>query len=300
MRYSASDEQILAAIPAYLCLPGLLKASPVQEDGERFLYIEASTETPDRQGEVILQKALVDSQDFYLRHGNIDLQHFTMLGPKQGISNYMEFEIGKPTAVKIDGPRTFVKAHLYSGDSAMARHADMVWDSLTKQSPAARWYPSVGGSVLSKSIRIDPTTKERVAVVDKVRWSNIGLTRTPVNVDVPEVSTAPIGIFAKSLDAIVMVKSLTAGYGTDSASLSGGGAMRKQSLYGAKGGGTINYFDIRERLAGDLKSGAVASPSSATIKNHLTAKYGLSDGDAHECVDRFMRDLHAAQMRSRK
>jgi hypothetical protein len=288
-----SDAIILGAIPDLISLPGMLKASPVEVGGKRCLYIEASNESVDRQGEVILQKALSQSSDFYLRHGNVDLAHFSIMGPKAGIPNYLEYEIGKPLAVNVDGPRTFVKAELYSGESAMAHNAGMVWESLTRQNPPKRWYPSVGGAVLSKSVKIDLKTGDRIGVVDKVRWSNIGLTATPVNSEVPEVSAAPIGMFAKGLDAWVMVKSLDAGYGTDSATLTGGAALRTQSLYGAKSG-PMNYFDLRNRLSGDLSQGEVENPTSATIQKHLRDKYGLADADAAECTDRFIGDLKGA------
>jgi len=144
-----NDAAMLAEIPEYITLgSAFLKAVPAEEAGERFLYMEASNEDPDHQHEVVLQKALEDSASYFLRHGNIDLSHYTLLGPKAGIANHYEYEIGKPVDVRVQGDRTFVKAQLYKGDSAMARNANMVWDSLTKQSPPARWYPSVGGAVL--------------------------------------------------------------------------------------------------------------------------------------------------------
>ena len=298
-----SDDVLLGAVPDFLSLPGLLKTSPVEESGERFLYFEASNEDVDHQGEVVLQKALAESSDFFLRHGNIDLSHFSLIGPKAGIPNYQEYEIGRPVDVQVDGTRTFVKSQLYRGDSAMARNANMVWDSLTQQNPPARWYPSVGGAVLAKSIRVDPASGQRVAVIEKVRWSNVALDRTPVNRTVPEVSMAPVGTFAKSLGAFVLAKDLMAGYGTDSASLTGGAALREQSLHGAKhddGEGIINYFDFREKLADAIKAGKVgARPVSADLRRHAVKKFGLSEEHAAEIVSRFLRDLHSGLSKKR-
>lgn len=208
-----NDAQLLAAVPEYVAFGGMLKASPMTEGDERILYLEASNEDVDHQGEIVMQKALSDSADYYLRHGNVDLSHYSLLGPKSGIPDFMSYEVGKPIAVRVDGRRTFVKAQLYRGDSPMAKNANMVWDSITKQSPPSRWYPSVGGAVLAKSIKIDPKTRERVAVIEKVRWNNIALDRCPVNKTVPEVSTAPVGVFAKSLGGFVLSKALEAGYG---------------------------------------------------------------------------------------
>jgi hypothetical protein len=99
------------------------------------------------------------SADYFLKYGNIDLEHRTQVGAKAGISNYDLFEIGHPVALKMDGRRTFVKAEIYRGNSRVAEWANQVWDSLTKVAPPARWYPSVGGEVLEKAQGIDPATK---------------------------------------------------------------------------------------------------------------------------------------------
>lgn len=283
-----SDESLLAAVPEFISVGGLLKATPQEEAGRRIIYFEASNEDVDHQNEIILQKALSESSDYYLRHGNIDLSHFTILGPKSGIPNYMEYEIGRPTAVQVNGKRTFVKAELYQGDSPMARNANLVWDSLTKQTPASTWFPSVGGSVLSKSVKIDPKTGEKVAVIDRVRWNNTALDRCPVNKTVPTVSTAPVGTFAKSLGGFVIAKSLEAGYGTDSAALAGGAAMRKQSLDGV----VHSYFDFRNKLAAQMRSGAAGkNPGARELVTHAAKQFGVSPDQAAEWVERFMRDL---------
>lgn len=281
-----SDDQILAACPDYISVGGLFKASPSEEAGERILYFEASNEDVDHQNEVVLQKALAESADYYLRHGNVDLSHYSLMGPKSGISDFMSYEIGKPIDVKVNGSRTFVKAQLYRGDSPMAKNANMVWDSLTKQSPPSRWYPSVGGAVLAKSVKIDPATKARVAVIEKVRWNNVALDRCPVNRTVPEVSTAPVGTFAKSLGGFV-VKALEAGYGTDAASLTGGAAFRKQSLQGA------NYFHAREKLSHAMLTGKLGTrPGPHEIMDYLSREFGVSPEEGAEFTERLMGDIH--------
>lgn len=282
-----SDEQLLNAIPDFVSIPTLLKSTPHEEDGERALYIEASNEDVDHQGEVVLQKALTDSAPYYLRHGNIDLSHFSLLGPKAGIPNYMEYEIGRPSDVRVSGSRTFVKATLYKGESAMARNANMVWDSLTKQTPRMPWFASVGGSVLSKSIKVNPVTQERVAVISSVRWNNLALDRCPVNMTVGEVSLAPVGVFAKSLGGYVL-KAIEAGYGTDAAALAGGAALREQSLdHGVK-----SYWDFRNKLAAAMRSGkAGKNPRVADLHAYAVKEFGLPHDETAEYVERFARDL---------
>lgn len=265
------------------------KASPAEEGGRRMLYLEASNESKDHQKERILQSALADSRDFFLRHGNIDISHYTLIGLKHNIPNHMEYEIGKPREVGFHKDKTFVKSELYQGESAQARNASMVWDSLTKQRPPMSWFPSVGGGILKRDPAVDPETGEKVMVVKQVRWCNIGLDRTPVNMTVPEVSLTPIGTFAKSMGAIVtFAKTLTAGYGTDSATLSGGAALRKQSLHGA----IHNYFVFRDEIARHLLAHRGQNLGSHELIDHSINVLQLSPNTANEWVGRFMRDLH--------
>jgi len=271
------NQQLLSQVPDYIAVGGLLKATPQEDNGRRLLYFEASNEDVDLQNEVILQKALSESADYYLRHGNIDLSHYSILGAKSGVSNFMEYEIGKPIEVQVNGSKTFVKAELYTGDSPMAKNANMVWESLTKQNPPSRWYPSVGGSVLSKSIQTTPEG-QKIAVVDKVRWNNVALDRCPVNSTVPEVSKVAVGVFAKSLNGFVMSKALEAGYGTDSTQLTGGAALRVQSL----------YQNTRNHVAKQLNSGAL---NPRNITPYIMKTFGLCDDDAQQFTNQFLTDL---------
>jgi hypothetical protein len=163
----------------------------------------------------------------------------------------------------------------------------MVWESLTAISPPARWYPSVGGSVLAKSKQIDPLTKADVTVVERVRWTNCALSRTPVNHHIGTVSASPVGTFCKSLGCFVLNKALEAGYGTDSATLTGGGALRTQSLHG----GIQSYFDFRERLANDIR----AKKPGRDITNYAMTEYGLQPDQASEWVERFLHGISQAR-----
>lgn len=280
------DEQLLAGIPDFLSINEMLKATPAEEGGERFIYFEASNEGVDQQNERVLAKALEASAEHYLKFGNIDIDHYTMIGARVGIPNPMSYEIGRPVAVDVRGDSTFVKAQLYRGDTELAKNANMVWESMTELNPPARWYPSVGGAVLAKSLEIDPVSKEKVAVVKKVRWTNVALSRTPVNQHLSAAGTAPIGTFAKSLNGFVM-KALEASHGTDVAALTGGAALGRQSL----DAGPQSYFDFRDRLAGALQSGAVKDPTMHGLIDYCVQQFSLAPDEAAEWVDRFLSDL---------
>lgn len=283
------DERLLASVPDYVCLSGMtMKATPKEEGGHRFIYIQASDESTDAQGEKVLCKALQDSQETFLRYGSLDIDHIVLMGARSGIQNYMDFEIGRPVEVRFDGDKTFVKAQLYSGDTPLAAKANMVWDSVTKLSPPARWYPSVGGGATRKAIKVDPMTKARVPVIEAVRWTNLALSRTPVNQSVPVASAAPIGVFAKSMGGFVM-KGLEAGYGTDVATLEGGAAMRTQSLDPK----LQSYWGFCEAVAGDLRKGN-CGPTAEAIADHAARNYGVRKDKATAWASRFLADLHEA------
>lgn len=291
-----SDADLLGSCPDYISIGGMFKATPRTEGGRRFVYLEASNEGLDQQDEVIVAKALRDSSDYFLKYGNIDIDHVTKIGPKLGIPDYQKFEIGQPVEVRQDGGTTFVKAEIYSGDGPAAEKANLFWSSVTDLSPPAKWYPSVGGQALQKSIEIDPATHRRKAIIKQVRWSNIGVSKTPVNQHVGACATIPVGAFAKSFgpDGLDISKALEAGYGTDSSLLDGGAALRKQSLSRRP----VNYFDFRNQIAKAMRHGECGvHPVTADLIRHATEKFGMSPDESTEHVSRFLRDINTA-MRS--
>ncbi len=268
----------------------MLKATPAEEAGERFVYMEASKEDRDQQNEIVLQKALGDSAEHFLKFGNLDIDHKSMpsVARRYGIDQPELWEVGVPVDVRFRDGATFVKAKLFSGDTPLAGRANMVWDSMTKLNPAKRWYPSVGGAVMAKSIQLDKKTGDRVAVVSKVRWTNLAISQHPVNQHVGGLSTVPFGALAKSwtADGLVISKSLEAGYGSDVAQLSGGSALRVQSLDGAP----ATYHEFRDAISRQVLEGRTGQSKDALIK-HCGEVFGLSSDAATEWVSRFLRDL---------
>jgi hypothetical protein len=275
----------------FLSISQFLKATPFMEGDNRFLYFEAANEARDFQNEVVLAKALAESAEYYLRYGNVDLDHITLTGAKKGIPDYNLFEVGRPVDVKLDSTRTFVKSQIYRGDGPVAEKANHLWASVTDLSPPARWYPSVAGQIIERGG--PPGTPEH-SIIKKVRWINVGLSRTPVNPEVSTVSTIPMDVFAKCWGAggIDMAKAesgavgLTAGYGTDDAALTGGAALRTESL----DHGVQSYWDFRDRAAGDILNKSCPQTAEG-ITAHAASKYGVSKSQAAEWTARFMADL---------
>lgn len=291
MMSAADDRALLDAVPGHISITQMLKASPVQEGGERFVYLEASNESLDQQGEVVLAKALAESADYFLRFGNLDIDHYTQIGARTGIPGYELYEIGRPVEVKASGGSTFVKGQIYSGSGPAAEKANAFWSSLTELNPPARWYPSVGGAVVSKSVQRDPVTGERRAVIEKVRWTNIGFSKTPVNANLATVRTVPFGALAKSWTGagFALGKALEAGYGTAPEQVSEAGALRLQSL----GGGVLDYWDFRDWLAERIRRREVAGGKPAEWVEAATSA-GLPRDRAARYVERFLHDLKVA------
>ncbi len=296
-----SDSQLLANSPDFIVMGSLFKASPMEEGGKRILFIEASDESePDFQNEIVLQQALADQTDYYLKYGNIDLSHYTLMGPSKspdgkvnpGIPNHLDYEIGKPIEVRLDGAKTYVKAELYQGDSAQAKNANTVWDSLTKQQPPKRWYASVGGAVMRdfNEVKTDPITGKRITVIKKVRWNNIALDSNPINRTVGEVSAAPMAVFAKSLNGFVMKTLDAGGYGTDVATLEGGAALRMDSVDNKP------YSYWQDYIAGGIRDKSIPPRQ---IKQHLIS-LGFRDQEAEQITNQFLTDLQQHLRNRRK
>jgi len=196
-----------SALPVSFQFPRLaLKAQVAEEQGQRILYMQASSEVRDLQGEKVLLSALAKSIPYFLQYGKIDLDHASVLGEIRGTKvNPYAFEIGKPLDARVDGDSVWVKAAIYSarGQNQFTESADLFWDSL-QTSPPTTWYPSIAGDVFSEAPVVEdglPTQEIR-----GIRWHSIGLSRTPVNHDVGPVSTVPLRAFAKAFSGVADIE----------------------------------------------------------------------------------------------
>lgn len=286
-----TDDDILATIPDFVRFDTMMKARPALEGNERIIYVEASSESQDQEGEIVLSKALRDSQDVFMKFGVVDLDHKSMpsMARKYGIpqEDCPKWIVGQPVAVRFDGHKTLVKAQLRQGDSPLAAQANQIWDGLTKLNPPDRYYASVGGSVLNREIRIDPLTKSRVPVITETRWNNLALSLNPVNQHLDAASTLPIGTFAKAFGGFVLNKALESGYATNSVGMTGGQALSMQSL----DTGMHSYFDFRERLSKDIRAGK----AGRDITNYAIGAYGLPADKASEWVEKFLQGITRAR-----
>jgi hypothetical protein len=186
----------------------IAKAQPEVEGGQRVVYLEASTEMRDMQGDKILLSALEASIPYFLKYGRIDLDHASVLGQIRGAKvNPYAYEIGRPLDVKLRDGSIWVKAAIFAGTSggqnSFTEAADLFWDSLHTNPPVI-WYPSVAGDVYAEETTSEdglPTQEVR-----GIRWHSIGLSRTPVNFAVGPVTTMPVRAFAKAFCGLADLK----------------------------------------------------------------------------------------------
>ena len=275
----------------YMVFDTMLKAVPVEDGGDRIIYVQASNENKDYQGEIVLAKALQESADYFTRFGVVDMDHKSIpkIAKRFGITNTDEWIIGQPIECRFNGDSTFVKAQLRSGDSPLAAQANIVWEGLTKVNPPVRYFASVGGAVLDRDIKIDPQSGEPVPVITRTLWGSLALSKAPVNLTLDAATTVPVMTFAKSMGGFIpVVKALTAGYGTDATTLTGGAALGQQSLDGVP----VNYFDFRERLSRDVRQKRISPLTISSLVDYATSKYRLSRDDAAQWVGKFLRELN--------
>lgn len=255
----------------------MLKARPSTEGDRRILYIEPSNEQRDAHGEVIEQEALRKSADYFAKFGNIDLHHYSMIGPRVLKLDPVEaksYEIGLPIDVRRESP-IMVKAEIYQGEGRMVEKANFFWDSITKVSPAVRWYPSVAG------VYLDRRPSDEGTIVKAVNWSNIGFDQRPVNQAVKAVSLMPLSEFWKAV---------TAGYGTDVAQLSGGQAVQLQSLdrRPAYAAAAAKYM---RTVGTDRCEHTRGTPTLAKLVAHFRDCESMDDSHARAAAARLLRQV---------
>jgi hypothetical protein len=142
--------------------------------------------------------------------------------------------------------------------------------------------------VLDSKEVFDTDLQKSIKVVTKVRWTNVGLSRTPVNQHIPTAQAAPLAVFSKSLTGFVMSKALEASYSTNVARLTGGGALGMQSL---DMGAPSSYYDVRERLSGAIRGREAKLESLNSLIGYTSAHFHLTHEEAAEWVDRYLRDI---------
>jgi hypothetical protein len=235
----------------------LLKA--VEEDGKWTVYLEASNESLDQDGEITVMKALKDASDYYLTHGVISWDHL------HKIKKDPAFIIGEPTDVAFTKHNsTLVKGFLYKEN----KNAQGVWNNLL--SKTTRLGSSVGGYILKKAL------EGSQKYIKRVLWDETAITYKPVlDTTLGNVQILPFAEFAKAL----MV-----GNGVNAANFSGGRALIGEDLQGTmikpitlkdiKG---WKDMEIDKSILDLLMSGFLSKVQSGCIKTMQDVKWYVEE-----------------------
>lgn len=208
------------------------KSVSTDEHGNYIIEAEASNENLDFDGQVVLQRALLDSKDYFLKNGILSWDHLHLR------NNDPSYIIGQPIGVEKRGTKTFVKAVLFKGNKI----AEDVVSKL--KSGATIIKTSVGGKRPVIVTDFDTKLKKPVEKVASVLWDELAITFKPVNQTLSPVS----------LSSAAFVKSLSAGYVTDSATATGGGALGVQDLEGADRKKKAIHAVVTAIAVGDVKT----------------------------------------------
>lgn len=210
----------------------LSKSIETDSNGNYIIYAEASNENLDFDGQVVLQRALMDSKDYFLKNGVISWDHLHLR------NNDPAYIIGQPIGVEKRGSKTFVKAVLYKGNKIAE---DVV---LKLANGATIIKTSVGGKRPVVVTDFDTKIKKPVEKVASVLWDELAITYKPVNQTLSPVA----------LTSAAFVKSLSMGYCTDSAAATGGAALGVQDLEGAEKHKKAIHAVVTAIAVGDVRT----------------------------------------------
>lgn len=168
-------------------MPVIIKSST--NNGKRIVEVEASSEEVDSEGDVILQKALMDSAHSFIKTGHLDIDHISEMGDRLGIPNPSSYIIGVPMEVKdIGNGRTSVVGQIFTSSDGTfdpaIRKCDEFWASL-QVDPPVRWRASIYGFPVEG--KVDDCSKSQCDhgatryLVKGIDWRSLAFTRNPVN-----------------------------------------------------------------------------------------------------------------------
>jgi len=158
-------------------------------DGKRLVEVESSNESVDSEGDVILQRALLDSADSFIKTGHLDIDHISEIGDRMGIPNPNSYIIGRPIEVKdLGGGRTSVVGEIRRSADGIhnpdRNRYDSFWDTL-KSEPPVRWRASIYGFPIKGMV---DDCREKTCeggatryLVKGIDWRSLAFTRNPVN-----------------------------------------------------------------------------------------------------------------------
>ena len=263
----------------YLNLVIRKSAGKTDEFGNYIFEVEASNENVDLQDQIVLQNALMETKDEFLRDGVISYDHLHKQTDANGlVISDPSMVIGEPIDVTFDKKTksTVVRGKLYATNEKAKEIIKML------KAGSTRVRASVGG-IFPKIIKNAEIGIEKIT---HVLWNDLALTVAPVNNSVGSAS------LVKSLSAQEFVsslpeeikKALSAGYGTDASAMSGGRALIPENV----GGQTIEASNAN----------AFTPEEQAVISELLTALEG-GNVNGETAAELFLRSKGIEKARAR-
>ena len=263
----------------YLNLVIRKSAGKTDEFGNYIFEVEASNENIDLQDQIVLQNALMESKDEFLRGGVISYDHLHKQTDANGlVISDPSMVIGEPIDVTFDTKTksTVVKGILY----ATKEKAEEIIKLLKAGSTRVR--ASIGG-IFPKVVK---NAETGIETITHVLWNDLALTVAPVNNSVGSatlVKSLSAQEFVSSLP-LEIKKSLSAGYGTDANAMNGGRALIPENV----GGQTIEASNTN----------AFTPEEQAVISELLTALEG-GNVNGETAAELFLRSKGIEKARAR-
>lgn len=233
----------------------LQKSIQTDSNGNYIIRVEASNEDLDHDKQITLQRALLDSADYFLKNGIVSYDHRHLKAdPGDSDWNPEKYIIGEPIDVEVqrkDG-KTFVKALLYKSNAIVQEIIKKIKDGST------RIKASIGGKRPKVEKGFDSKSKRFLEKITSVQWDELAITFKPVN---------------QTLSPVAFIKSLQAGYETDSAKITGGQALIPEDLEGVKRNKKNITAIIMALTFGDIKN---LDEAKQFLKNR---GYSVGEGD---------------------
>jgi len=192
------------------------------------IRIEASSETLDRDNDLILKSAYDDDTiSNFLKTGILDYDHKSILGATE--QEKAKAIIGEPTDFRMEKSKNAeMEVPVIYGD--LYKENLFVSDSILPalKARSTRWGASIGGSILKADNRLDGDKSYRE--ISKIKLNHCAITPTQKAIN----KFTSVEMIKSEFETFeYFIKALTAGASTSIGEITGGQVLQSQSLEGS-------------------------------------------------------------------
>jgi len=270
----AEDMLDRAVVAQFRCT---IKAYERHDSNRRIVSVEASNESVDADGDIVLQSALLDAAPGFIASGHLDIDHISEFGARLGVADPTSYIVGRPLSVTAGENRTTIvegeiSRSLDGSFDPLHKRYDEFWASLRREPPVV-WYSSIYGwpkDLDDCSQKACPSGATRY-IIKAIDWRSLAFTRSPKNTSIKGAARV---VTAKSYLA-----ELAKSFGKAEATLPPM-AMLPESL-----------LDAAQPCVG---CGVHGTPSLLGYRKHFQACKGCSAGHADILAHAMMHKHHMA------